>query len=100
MSVPSAFTQNNLQARFNDEIFAELLSVVGIPCKKTDVENAKRLPFTPYSCPPTDAVCYLLMSLSMYLPTLEAELFLYDGSASNPIQMNAVSNCPFIAKVQ
>jgi hypothetical protein len=36
----------------------------------------------------------------MNLPTLEAELFLYDGSASNPIQMNAVSNCPFIAKVQ
>ncbi len=83
----------------SDEGFAELLTAVGIPCKKTDVENAKRLPFTPNACPPTEAVCYRLMDLTLHLPTLDAELFLYDGSASNPIRLAADVSCPFLAKV-
>ncbi len=84
----------------SDEGFADLLTALGIPCKKTDVENAKRLPFTPHACPSTDAVCYLLMDLTLHLPSLEAELFLYDGSGSNPIRLAVGSECPFLARVE
>jgi len=83
-----------------DDAFAELLTTIGIPCRKTDVENAKRLPFTPNACPPTDTVCYLLMDLTLHLPSLEAELFLYDGSAANPIRLAVGFDCPFLARVE
>jgi hypothetical protein len=82
-----------------DEGFAQLLAMLGIPCKKTDVENAKRQPFTPHGCPATDIVCYLLMDLTLHLPSLEADLFLYDGSNANPIRLAIGSECPFLSKV-
>jgi hypothetical protein len=82
-----------------DESFAQLLSRLGIPCKKTDVENAKRQPFTPHGCPATDIVCYLLMDLTLHLPSLEANLLLYDGSNANPIRLAIGSECSFLSKV-
>lgn len=43
--------------------FAELLESIGIPCKRTDVENGKKKPFHPKGCPPTDNVRALLQQL-------------------------------------
>ena len=39
------------------------------------------------------------MDLSLHLPSLEAELFLYDGAGANPIRLAAEIECPFLSKV-
>ncbi len=59
----------------SDEGVADLLTYIVISCKKTDVENAKRLPFTPNACPPTEAVRYLLRNLTLHLPSIEENCF-------------------------
>ena len=82
------------------EEFAALRTAIGTPCKKTDVENAKRLPLTPNACPPTDTVCYLLIDLTLHLPSLEPELFIYDRTVANPIRLAVGFDHPFLARVE
>ena len=85
---------------FTDQSFAKFLTDVGIPCSKADVENAKKISFTPRSCPATDEVIFLLFNVQIHLLTLEPELFLFDGSDANPIKLSTFSDCPFIALVE
>lgn len=58
--------------------FAEVLSSVGIPCKRSDVENARK-PFIPAMCPSTPAVFLALDKLKAIYPTLEIETLLTSG---------------------
>jgi DNA polymerase type B, organellar and viral len=83
----------------NDLTFAELLTSVGIPCKKSDVENGRKKEFVPYSCPPTEQVEVLLMKLQVHLKNLEPELFLYESDGANPIKLSQLNDCPFVNRV-
>ena len=85
---------------FTDQSFADFLTDVGIPCSKADVENAKKIRFTPRSCPATDEVMFLLLNVQIHLLTLEPELFLFDGSDANPIRISSDDECPFLSKVE
>jgi hypothetical protein len=83
----------------NDQLFAELLTNVGIPCKKADVENGKKKHFVPYSCPPTKQVEDLLLKLQTLFKDLDAELFVYDSDGANPIRLSQGNQCQFIDRV-
>ena len=83
----------------NDQLFAELLTSVGIPCKKADVENGKKKDFVPHSCPPTEQVELLLMQLQAHFKDLDAALFVYDSDGANPIRLSKENKCAFIDRV-
>jgi hypothetical protein len=83
----------------NDLLFAELLTSVGIPCKKADVENGKKKAFVQHSCPPTEQVELLLMKLQAHFKDLDASLFVYDSDGANPIRLSQGNQCSFIDRV-
>ena len=60
--------------------FADLLTSIGIPCKRSDVENARK-PFVPHICPATPAVMAALDLLKIHVPSLEVDLFLSANTA-------------------
>jgi hypothetical protein len=63
-----------------DAEFADILSEVGIPCKRTDVENTRlKDPFKPKSCPPTPDVLAALARLQSVIPSLELESFVAEA---------------------
>lgn len=83
----------------NDQLFADLLTIVGITCKKADVENGKKKDFVPHSCPPTEQVEILLVKLQTHFKTLDAALFVYDSDGANPIRLSQGHKCQFIDRV-
>ena len=56
--------------------FSQVLESVGLPCKRSDVENGAKRPFEPHSCPPTTKVLQILESLKAYFPRLRMYRFL------------------------
>ena len=78
--------------------FAEILTKHRIPCKKTDVENAKKLKFVPQSCPPTDEVLEKLASLRGEFKRLRAEMFLFQDTSADAVTLRTSYDCPFIRK--
>lgn len=83
----------------NDQLFADLLTGVGIPCKKADVENGKKKDFVPHSCPPTKLVEDLLKTLKVCFKDLDTSLFVYDSAGANPIRLSQGNQCQFIDRV-
>jgi hypothetical protein len=73
-----------------DASFADLLTSVGVPCKRSDVENARK-PFLPHMCPATPAVIDALSKLKAIIPMLETDLFL---SGQQPIDILAATERP------
>lgn len=65
--------------------FAELLDSLGIPCKRSDVENGKKKPFQPNACPPTDKVRSLLDQLKKKFPKLKQSHFLIETKSREAI---------------
>jgi hypothetical protein len=74
--------------------FAELLESLGIPCKRADVENGKKKPFQPNSCPPTDNVRALLHQLKKHYPKLKVSQFLIETKSREAvtIRIKALNN--------
>lgn len=58
--------------------FAQLLTTAGIPCKRTDIENA-RSAFKPKNCPKTPAVLTALTTLQATFPLLELDVLVTSG---------------------
>ena len=77
--------------------FAGMLSDVGIPCTRADVENAARKPFAPKKCPPTPAVFEALGKLAGRLPSLDASVFIASANGSIDLLSTIGAPCPFIA---
>ena len=65
--------------------FAEILVNLGIPCKRTDVENGKKKSFEPNSCPPTENVKLLLKELKKHFPKLQESKFLMSGKSRDSV---------------
>lgn len=68
------------QHEINNGEFAFILSEAGIPCKRTDVENASKKPFIGNTCPSTPAVLKALSILHKQFPNLRDDELLYSGS--------------------
>ena len=78
-----------------DTEFAELLVSVGIPCKPSDVENArKEKPFQPKNCPPTPDVLAALAALRSVFHSLDIEQFVADAGGIDMIGAVGLPN-PF-----
>ena len=79
--------------------FAEFLTSCGIPCKKTDVENAKNRLFRPKTCPSTDVALLALSKVKEVHPTLDTDAFIYDGAISeDAVCIQTDYNCSFVAR--
>jgi len=85
---------------FTNTEFAEFLTYIGIPCKKTDVENGKRHPFIPHTCPATEEVLVLLLTLKLHFEHLDEELLIYDQINNEMSLINRSNLCSFTEKVQ
>lgn len=72
------------------EMFAYILTNAGIPCKASDVENA-RSGFKPKNCPKTPAVMTALTKLLAAFPTLQIDLIV---SSSEGIDLIAALEKP------
>ncbi|MBU4137992.1 MAG: DNA polymerase [Alphaproteobacteria bacterium] len=59
--------------------FAEKLTAAGIPCKRTDVENGKKRPFTPRSVTSSVPVTAALTALRKELPAVRISELLTDS---------------------
>lgn len=59
--------------------FAEKLTAAGIPCKRTDVENGKKRPFTPQSVTSSVPVAAALTALRKELPAVRISDLLTDS---------------------
>jgi hypothetical protein len=79
--------------------FAVLLSDIGIPCTRADVENAARKPFAPKKCPPTPAVFEALDSLANRLPSLDQSVFIASAKGSIDLLSTIEAPCPFVSRV-
>ena len=67
------------------QAFADILAAAGIPCKRSDVENARK-PFIPNICPSTPAVKAALSELLSILPTLDSNSILSSGQGIDLIE--------------
>jgi hypothetical protein len=76
--------------------FAAALTAHGIPCKKTDVQNAGTRSFVPHSCPPTRRVVDLLVSLRTEFSELDIELVLHRDIADDAVRLDVNDQCDFI----
>lgn len=73
--------------------FADALSGAGIPCKRTDVENARK-PLVENTCPNTPDVRAAFESLSLTFPNLNRAVFLSTGTGIDMIDATSV-RCPY-----
>jgi hypothetical protein len=62
--------------RYVARTFADLLTNVGVPCKKTDVENARRKQFVPHRVPRTNTCIDAINRLKTVFTSLDVEIFL------------------------
>lgn len=90
----------NYYSHFNgsNTIFADFMNAMGIPCKRSDVENSRNREFEQYSCPPTPAVIAALNRIKMKIPTLEIEQFLAGENISNWIPLSESEDCDFVKR--
>jgi len=79
--------------------FADLLTLCGIPCTKTDVENGKKRPFTPNRVPPTVAVKQAIEDLIKVFPTLDEGELLYRSVTDDHLDLCSEALCPFTSKL-
>ena len=86
------------QAISNGE-FAELLTEVGIPAKRADIENAARKPFAPKKCPPTPDVFEALSKLTRQFPSLEVDAFIASAHGAIDLISTIHAPCPFVERL-
>ena len=79
--------------------FAELLSLCGIPCAKTDVENAKRKLFIPRNCPTTPKVLEALDRLIGIFPNLEVDEILFKPRHEDMLILRSEAPDPFVQQL-
>lgn len=79
--------------------FAELLTEVGIPAKRADIENAARKPFAPKKCPPTPDVFEALSKLTRQFPALEIDAFIANANGAIDLISTINAPCPFVEKL-
>ena len=90
------YRENGMSA----QAFADKLTQLEIPCEKTDVENAKRRPFVPHSCPPTIKVLDRLNALKLIFSNIDIELFLYRDRSADAVTLRTSYVCPFVSRCE
>ena len=79
--------------------FAEILSDIGVSCKRADVENDGRKKWKPHNCPPTPAVKEALKKLKLKFPSLQTEEIVVQGNIAIDLTKVLTTKCPFIERV-
>jgi hypothetical protein len=79
--------------------FASILTDVGIPAKRADIENAARKPFAPKKCPPTPDVLEALSKLACQFPSLEIDALIASSSGAIDLLSAINAPCPFVEKL-
>jgi hypothetical protein len=83
--------KRNDKGRYVARTLAELLNGVGVPCKKTDVENARRKLFEPHIVPRTVTCTRALGLLKKHFPTLDADTLLSEPQNALQFGVSATS---------
>jgi hypothetical protein len=78
---------------------AVILSDAGIPCQRSDIENASRKPFEPKKCPPTPDVYSALARLSERFPDIEVDAFIASVSDAIDLITPIDKPCRFISRL-
>lgn len=87
------------QDGIDNKDFADILLDIGIPCKRSDVENASRKPFDPKKCPPTPGVYAALSKLSERFPDIEVDAFIASVSGAIDLVSSIDKPCQFISRL-
>lgn len=77
--------------------FANILSMRGIPCKRSHVEYGRRKLFVPNSCPRTNRAAAALAALRKRFPSLDETAFFAPTESSLSFQTVGGAECPFVA---
>jgi hypothetical protein len=85
---------------FSAKQFAQILSDAGVPCNRYHVENGKRRPFDPMSCPPTLACHEALERLSETFPGLDSSVIFGTAQLDSLMRTVPVSNCIFVTQCE
>lgn len=83
----------------NAQQFSDFLNELGLPCKKTDVENAKKKKFVDHNVPATSRVKKILAELKFSYKNLRIEDILFFDESYDAIKINSFKSCMFISKV-
>jgi len=65
--------------------FAEILTSIGIPCERANVENGRKKEFQPNTCPPTERVKSLLVALKKHFPRIKRTDFLISMNSRDSV---------------
>lgn len=76
--------------------FADLLNDIGIPCKKTDVENAFKKSFHPNIVPPTEIVKEKLKVFKKTFKKLDETQILFLDKSENAVTIRKLTSCSFL----
>jgi hypothetical protein len=88
---------NSKDKQMSARDFAMVLDSLGVRCKKTDVENAKKRLFVPKFCPPTLAVKSALSKLAKIFTSLDPNQFLCLNSSTFAVSIRpTVTRCTFV----
>ena len=83
----------------NAEQFSDFLNELGLPCKKTDVENAKKKKFVDHNVPATPRVKKILSELKFSYKNLRIEDILFFDESYDAIKINSFKKCAFVSRV-
>lgn len=79
--------------------FADILTHIGVPCKRSDVENGAKSQFIPHACPPTVAVKTALLKLKRRFPDLQIDLFLANSEDAIDLSKALKGKCDFVKRL-
>jgi hypothetical protein len=93
----AGFTKND--GFLTAQQFSDFLNELGIPCKKTDVENAKKKKFIDHHVPATSRVTNILKKLKHSFKNLRIEDILFFDESYDAIKINNFKDCSFVSRV-
>ncbi len=89
-----SYQKDNVSA----QSFADLLNDIGIPCKKSDVENSLKKAFHPNIVPPTEVVKEKLRIFKKTFKKLDESQILFLDTSENAVTIRKFSTCDFVSK--
>jgi hypothetical protein len=84
--------------KLNADKFAQILSKIGIPCDRANVEYGLLRKFKPKSCSPTGRCVKALSDLKKVFPSLQPEQLLSGSKLGFSLAVLPASECPFVSR--
>ncbi|USQ95883.1 hypothetical protein [Caulobacter sp. RL271] len=87
------------QGGISNSAFAEILSLAGVPARRSDVENDGKKPFKPHRCPPTPPVKAALAHFRKSFPALDVDSLLSISDEMIDLTGASSQSCAMIARL-